>query len=217
MSEHVTTAVSQGDRFSIDRKTSELLAFYGELAEEGIRRELDKARKETAENLLRLAVLLRICEERKYEVEGIPINFRQRLLRVAYGQAVPDLLAGFWSRPFLFDRISRLPIPDQQRIAADKPIAVVERDDQGVTHRLLAPSQMDDDQIKQVLAGDHIREDQAEQLRWIDQQNQKREKTRATKPRGPYEIDAKHRVVIIHQPIKLHARDLLKMLEELDG
>ena len=136
--------------------------------------ELDDQMDQIKQRLIRCAAIVRVVEERGDESRFLRCGncgfvFRpivHWLRKIAYGQVLPDIVAMYHAKASILSRISALSVPEQRRIAEDKPLAVVELSEAGPTHRLVHPSRMEAVEAQQVFARDHIR-DQGEQVSWL--------------------------------------------------
>lgn len=183
---------------------------YGSLGPDEILQEFRRLHGLTVENLCRMAVLVRLAEERGIDLSELPGGTLINMLRkIAAGQVLPELVHRFAINRTLYRRAEALPLPDQRRVAADELFTVVELGEDGPTHRLLPPSKLAPEQVSQVFASDHIR-DEAEQITWLQRRAQ-REPRQAP---GPIVYDKDK--VRITQPVTLSRRELLDMLARLE-
>ena len=129
--------------------------------------ELDDQMDQIKQRLIRCAAIVRVVDERGDELGAFVFRPIVHWLRkIAYGQVLPDIVAMYHAKASILSRISALSVPEQRRIAEDKPLAVVELSEAGPTHRLVHPSRMEAVEAQQVFARDHIR-DQGEQVSWL--------------------------------------------------
>lgn len=131
-----------------------------------LREELAKAFRVTVEQIVRMAAIIRLLEDRGENLDDIKSSMLGNLRRVAYGQILPDVMVRFQSVPLLLNRVSMLPIPDQQRLLSDEPIKVMILENGKTDHRLVRPLKMSKSEIQQVFAGEHLRDD-GEQVSWL--------------------------------------------------
>ena len=108
------------------------------------------------------AVCVKLLIERGEDLKGVPMvgTFR----RVAEGQILPELVWKFIESPNR-QRVERLPLDDQRRIAADPMVAVAE----GQTVRKIDLTQAPPDVAKVVIGPDGIRSPE-EQRAYLGQQ-----------------------------------------------
>ena len=88
--------------------------------------------------------------------------------KISCGQMVPELLVRYYNEPALADRLAKLPIPDQKRIAAGEGLPVVVKEGSKTTVQKIAPEHLGP-MWKQVIAGDRVRSE-SEQAAKIAQQ-----------------------------------------------
>jgi len=113
-------------------------------------------------NLIRQAWLIRRLEELEIEVT-IQVPALKYVRKVAYGQLAPELFVSLGGCGALLERASRLPMPEQKKIAANQPIKVMEL---GGDFRMVPPLSMSTQDIQQVFGRDEIRDDAA-QVAWL--------------------------------------------------
>lgn len=162
----------------------------------------------TASHLMRLAIIVRTLEERGEDLSDLRIGLLNYLRRIAYGQVLPEIIVRFAEYPSLVQRISHLPIPEQQRLSQGDPVAVAEGDGD---HRLIDPLLLTSEQVRLVFAKDRLRAvpEQAAMLR---------ESPRKRRPvkHGRIKTD-KTRGGIVVQRTFLPVGDVLAALADLSG
>lgn len=160
-----------------------------ELPTEKLREQLGRTLKLTAEHLLRLALIVRILEERGEDLSDLRLGLLSHLRRIAYGQVLPEVVVRFAGSPALVQRISNLPLPDQERLAQGEPVKLVTVGADGqADHLLVDPLNMSMPQLAQVFAPDRLR-GEAEQLALL-QRRAALPAVRARQPkRGKVRID----------------------------
>lgn len=183
---------------------------YSALGDQRLRSEFEGLVVGTVENIRRMAVLVRLLEERHVDMDDIKGPWLDDIRRVAYGQLVPELIVlGMKSRSVLRQAKS-LPVPDQMKIAKDEPLPVVVPRPNGPEPRFIKPSQMEDWQLRQVIAPGRIRSEK-EQVDYLDRPN-----NRPRKPPEPIIVDKKNRCLIISgEGIRLTVDDLLDWAKRL--
>lgn len=134
-----------------------ILAELNTLSSEELRRQLTVSLNVTAQQLLRMAAIVRILEERGDDLSDIRGALPGYLRRIAYGQMLAEVVVRFADSQQLVKRISQLPIPDQRRLAAGEPIEVAVVTDQGTERRMVDPLNLRGPLLAQVFASDHIR------------------------------------------------------------
>ena len=169
------------------------------------------------ENVAELAAIIVTLEEQGEDLSEYQIALLPDLRRIGYGQVLPELfvmlhreLENWSTAQKLLRRASRLPIPDQKRIAEGKPIKVMEASGD---HRLIQPLKLTTDEIDQVFASDHIRDD-AEQAAYL----REKEGRRLPSPRphgGSILVHKRERTVEITEPMTLTQKQVLEILAEM--
>jgi hypothetical protein len=127
------------------------------------------------------------------------------LRRVGSGELLPEVLTRYMIGPsqHLLSKVSRLIIGDQKTVVSAKPIKVVEHDGKGYTSRLILAENMSPEQIRQVFATDHIR-DEPEQVTWLEREKKKRIRVRDVV--HGVRIDAERQVAIFTRGEKTEAQ-----------
>ena len=134
------------------------LASIRELDNESLRKQLSEALKLTAQSLLRLAAIIRTLEERGEDLSGLRIGLLPYLRQIAYGQVLPETVIRYAESPMLVQAISRLPLPDQRRLATGEAVPfALRKGDGSVDHRLVDPLLLRREQVNLIFVRDHIR------------------------------------------------------------
>jgi hypothetical protein len=169
-------------------------------------------------SLIRTAVLVRRLEEAGSDLSAIRSqSFLALLRRIAYGQLLPEIAERWLDSRDVLRRVASLPIPEQRKVAADQPMAVVVREGDQVTHRLLRPSTMDQRQAAQVFAGDHIR-DEAEQRTWLERRQETQERSTGRPHDSGVRLDVKGRCLrVTGHNVIITASQLSEYLTRLLG
>ncbi len=175
-----------------------------------LRHALAESLATTAASLLRLALIVRLLEERGEDVSDLRLPLLTYLRLIAHGQLLPDLVARFAENPPLIRQLSYLPIATQRSLAAGEAIRLVVRNGDGYTHRLAEPSKLDMGQRNQVFARDHVRSDE-EQILWLEG---RKTQVRAEKPRGRVRPDPDSGGLIVGRARASRA-DVLSALAQL--
>ena len=182
-----------------------------DLPTDRLKDELGKSLQLTSNHLVRLATIVRVLEERGEDLSELRIGLLGYLRRIAYGQVLPEVVVRYAEFPLLIQRIAALPLPEQQRLGAGEPVKVmVAKDD----HRLVDPLKMTRDQVGQVFARDHIR-DEAEQLQLL-QERTGRQRERKLPARRRVRADLERGGIVIGR-VYADAGDVLAALGELKG
>lgn len=160
------------------------------LSSEDLRRELQSAALGVAQQLLRLAAIIRVLEERGEDLSDVKVGMVRYLRRIAYGQVLPEIVTTYADYPLLLNRLTTLPLPDQERIAKGESLAVMIQTASGPDTRLVAPMNMTAEQVYQVFGDGRVRSD-AEQASYLDSRSSrptkiaiKRKSARADHNRG---------------------------------
>lgn len=144
---------------------------FDNLPTEELRRELVRCLALTAQNLYRMALLVKTLEGRGEDLSGLKIGMVDHLRDIARGTLLPETVVSFASKPSLIKTIGRLPIPEQKRLASGGTVLLVVYNEEGQrTHRPSNPLDMLPAQVRQVFDGDHIRTEQQQHL-LLDEKN----------------------------------------------
>lgn len=162
----------------------------------------------TVNHVILMAAAVRRLDELGDDLSDVQIALLPQIRRLAYGQIVPELLVRLQGNPTLITRASGLPLPDQRRIAEGQPIKVLEA---GGDHRMIPPLQLTRAEVRQVFAGDHLRDD-AEQAAWLRQEKQRVPRTK--RPDNEVYLDRKRGGIIVADRF-ISATDLAHYLAEL--
>ena len=109
---------------------------FERLSSEELRRELARCLTLTAQNLLRMAHLVRVLESRGEDLEGLKIGMVGHLRDIANGTLLPEAVVRFAPRATVLRRIRLLPLAVQRKMAAGESVLLVVYDEAGQrTHR----------------------------------------------------------------------------------
>ena len=134
------------------------LASVRSMSTDELREELRRSLQMTADNLRRIASIVRTLEERGEDLSALRIGLMPYLRQIAYGQVMPEIVVRYAESPMLVRTISQLPMPDQQRLAKGDPIPLaVGSPGTPLDHRMVDPIYLRRDQVSLVFARDHIR------------------------------------------------------------
>ena len=92
---------------------------------EDLIRELKNCIEISVAQIVRMAQIVRILEDRGHDLADIRLGMLSHLRLVAYGQLLPEALAKLQGSPFLLKRVASLPIPDQRKIIEADAVEVV--------------------------------------------------------------------------------------------
>lgn len=182
------------------------------LDSDSLRLELTAAMRVTAAHLIRLSWIVRLLEERGEDLSELHVGMLDYLRKIAHGQCLPEVVVRYVESPMLVQRISRLPLPDQRRLAAGEPVKLLVRSPSGeITHRQMNPLHLTLRQVHQVFAADKLRSD-AEQVAWIED---KTVDTKKKKPRhGRIQADREQKSLRVGRVV-LPVTDVLAALADL--
>lgn len=106
------------------------------------------------------------------DLSDIRNGWMAQIRKVVAKKLLPDVLQRFGTS-VLTSAISRLPHVDQQRLAEGERVLFVEEDAHGnKTHRKISPDELLPEQVKQVFAADHIRNEREQEL-WLANEREK--------------------------------------------
>ncbi len=162
---------------------------------------------QTVQCIIRLAAAVRRMDELQCTVQ-VPPDTLAWLRKIGRGHVAPELFIALQGRTGLLKIASRLPKDQQLQIARNEKIPVMEVNGD---HRLLAPLEMEAEDIKQVFDAkrDCIRSDE-EQILWL--RSKTRTKAIAEAPIRSsdevMELDSSGGFVIVHQPCKISFKNI---------
>lgn len=167
----------------------------------------------TIENVVEMAAIVRRLDELE-EPYGIEFAALRYLRLIAHGNLSPELYCACDGNWLLLDKTRQLPNVDQQRIASNDPVKVMEL---GGDHSVTAPRELSVLQIRQVFGRGTMRSD-AEQIGWLRErydreQAKQRAKDQANREELP-QIDRKRNGAVIHG--FMTATDLANLLAQLN-
>lgn len=137
-----------------------------------LRAELSRALERTAAHLMRLALIVRVLEERGEDLSDLRLGLLPYLRQIAYGRILPEVVVRFAESPALVRTIAALPPPDQRRLAAGEPVPLVVAREGGHDIRMADPLRMTAAQIHQVFRHGRIC-DESEQLLTLEGRGRK--------------------------------------------
>jgi hypothetical protein len=143
------------------------------LSTEELKAELARAMEITVAALRRMAAIVRVLEERGEDLSDLKNGLLHYLRRIAYEQCLPETVVRFGNVPILVRNVSKLPLPDQRKLAGGEPVPLVVRGPDGRFElRQADPLGLSGAQVAQVFAPDHVR-DQSEQILWLEMRGMK--------------------------------------------
>lgn len=156
-------------------QVSELAESYQDLSNTDLQSEIKRALQVTKEQLLKLAALVVVCDQRQIDLSDIGLGPLKFIRRIAYGDLSPELYVKYHNQRLLFDRISDLPLPDQEKLASGDPLPVYDAETKD--ERIVPPELLTRNEMYQVLSRHGIR-DVPEQAAWLRERAQKKPKTK---------------------------------------
>jgi len=185
-------------------------ADLGRLDVTQLREELAKSLHVTAAHLRRLAVIVRLLEERGEELADLRIGLLPYLRQIAYGQVLPEVIIRFAESPWLVRLIGGLPLPDQKRLSDGERVKLSVRREDGFEHRLVDPLSMTRDQVLLAFSRDRLRTEE-EQILILEERKPARPDA---KPKGKIQVDRKAGGIRVGKILASPA-DLLAAIAEL--
>jgi hypothetical protein len=129
-----------------------------------LREELTRSLHVSAAHLRRLAVIVRLLEERGENLADLRIGLLPYLRQIAHGQVLPEVLVRFAQSPWIVRLVSSLPLPDQKKLADGERIELVFRRDTGFDKRLVDPLAMTRDQVLLAFDRNRLRSEEEQVL-----------------------------------------------------
>jgi len=146
----------------------DLVRISAEIDPQSLVAELAECMAITVNAIVKIGAIIRRLEILEFDIEALKLPNLNYFRRVAHGKMIPELFVSLVGAPGVLRNVSRLPIPDQQRIASGKPVKVILR---GGDHMLIRVEDMTNEQARQVFASDHIRSD-SQQASWLVERSQ---------------------------------------------
>jgi hypothetical protein len=181
-----------------------------------LRGELSRTLELTAQHLVRLAQIVRLLEERGEDLSDLRIGLLHYLRKIAHGQVLAEVVVRFAEFPALIQRVSALPLPDQQRLAGGDSVLLAVLDADGrVDQRMVDPLRLSRDQVTLIFARDRLRDVQ-EQVVMMEQRKLSGGTARRALSRGPIRVDRARNGLLVKKTF-LAVGDVLAALAELRG
>ena len=165
--------------------------------------QLRKSLELSVRHVVRVAAIIRRLEEMEVPIT-IKIATMPFLRKIAYGNMLPELYVALEGDSFLLSRAGGLPNPDQERIARNEPLKVMELNGD---FRMVPPLSMTRREISQVFAGGRLRDD-AEQVGWLRERLAVEPADVAITDAGVAKIDRKRKGVVTTGPTFLSLIEL---------
>lgn len=179
-----------------------------------LKRELVLTASAAAGQVLRMAAIVRLLEERGEDLSEVKVGMIRYLRRIAYGQVLPEIVTTFSDYPLLLNRLTSLPLPDQDRIARGESVEVMISTDNGPDVRLIAPINLTAEQVYQVFGDGRVRSD-SEQVAYLDAKRVKPQKRRNNVVlSGSIRVDRDSKSLRIGKH-NVSAEDVMKAMAEL--
>jgi hypothetical protein len=141
--------------------TSNTIAPPSDLAKmstEELRAALAKIMATTVAQLVRLAWIVRLLEERGEDLSDLRVGLIPYLRQIAYGQIVPEVVMRYAEHPAIVQAIASLPLSDQERLGRGEHVPLaIQREDGAVAHHMVDPISLQRNQVRRVFARDRIR------------------------------------------------------------
>ena len=188
----------------------------------------------TAGHLLRLSWIIRVLEERGEDLSDLRLSILPYLRLIAYGQILPEVVVRFAAYPLLLGKVSTLAEPDQRRLANGENVRLVvpivaattspteqqqsQQQQQLYTHRMVDPTKLTGEQIRQVFGKVGLRSD-AEQISILDTKraNPKTLSQRDVPPkRGKVRADRQRKGVVVNRTF-VQLADVLEAVGDLQA
>lgn len=129
----------------------------GKIETAALKAELADSLRTTADGLVRMADIVAELQTRGEDLSDLRLGIVTWLRKIAAGQVLPEIVVRYQGSPQLLRHVSSLPISDQQRFADGDPVKLIV--DLSGDHRLVEPLKLTRDQLTQVFAVDHVRDD----------------------------------------------------------
>lgn len=126
------------------------------LSNEELKAEFEHCRNDFADNLIRLACLVKVAHRRGLVLDGIPGDFKAVLLQIADRQLDAEAYRRFYGTvPGRY--MNRLPLPEQERLAAGGKVKVYVFEGGKVDSRDVDPLLLNLDEARQVFGPQGMR------------------------------------------------------------
>jgi hypothetical protein len=180
------------------------------LSTDDLKLELASSLQMTVENFKRIAIIVRILEERGEDLSTLRLSLLSFFRKIAHGQLSAHAVVRFAQFSQLLTRISNLPLPDQEKLANGGPVELVVRQGEAMTTRLLDPIDLKPEQLNQVFGKDRLRS-QSEQIAIIES---RQNSTKPVRPTGSIKIDRENNGLVIGRKF-FPSDEILSALTEL--
>lgn len=89
-----------------------------------LRDELRSALQMTAESLRRVAMIIRVLEDRGEDLSSLRIGLLSYLRQIAHGRVMPEVVIHYAQSPMLLHFVSELPVVDQRRLVEGELVEI---------------------------------------------------------------------------------------------
>lgn len=153
-----------------------------------------------SESYLRMALALRVLEEGGDDLEWAKEELDMRtyswLRKIGHNQMLAKVVVAFNKNKDAVDAVSKLPLPDQEKVVKNRRVNMVVVTGAGKTDTIKADvAGMEREQLRQVFDGGRIREE-AEQRLWLEAKRQVVATTPEPEKFGPFEYDRERDVIL---------------------
>lgn len=167
----------------------------------------------SADDLREMASIVAELEHRGEDLSGLRLGIVDHLRRIAAGQLLPEVVVRFAGYPQLLRVVTALPLPDQQRLLDEGSVSLAVWREGRIEFRRADPLCLPPAQLRQVFAGDRLRND-AEQVSYLETQATPR--PRRTQKRGHVKADLQRGGVRIGRAFA-PIGDVMEALADLRG
>jgi hypothetical protein len=165
----------------------------------------------TRESIAEMAALIYEYEKAGKDMELVkeivPPGLLRTLRRIGGGQMLAEVYMNF--EGCVQGKIAAIPLVDQKHLINGGTVKLMLA---GGDHLLVSPAKMEPEQVRQVFANGHIRDD-SEQINWL---------LSHAKPAEPVEIhevamvNRKKGTLVVTEPVELTRKQLLRFLDEME-
>ena len=175
--------------------------------------ELSKGFSTTIEGLRLVAGCILVLESRGVDLESIEIGNSYILAdyrKMAYGTLLPEVVFAFMGRRNILNAVSRLPVPDQCKLAANRCVDLACIEDEKPASRKADAATLTPSQVSQVFSENGIRSIEA-QHGWLKQH------VRADRPEiaeeKAWEYNQALKKLVVYKPTSISRDDLLSIMQ----
>ncbi len=166
----------------------------------------------SAATLRRLALIVRVLEERGEDLADLRIGLLPYLRQIAHGQVLPEVIVRFAESPWMIRLVGSLPLPDQKRLADGDRVTLIVPREGTYEKRLSDPGSMTRDQVLQVFGRDRLRTEE-EQILLLESKAQRKPRT---EHKGKIRPDHKTGTLRVGKAV-LTVPEVLEAIQDLRG